>query len=354
MPDWTKSMQQTFEFYEVDPATWTNKKLLDTALSLNITWDLENETRGTASLSINSDIGECYIRTYLKTIQNGIEEKTALGTFLYQTPGYNYNGKVKEHSVDGYSPLIELKEKGPSIGYTVIKNRNILDVSQMIVRENVRAPVIEGEDSATVPFNFVSNVDDTWLIFVSDLLAYAKYSLGVDEMGNVLFLPEQEYNALKPVWTFDDSNSSILYPDMNLKRDLYAVPNVIEVVLTSDYSTPLYSRIVNDDPNSPISTVSRGREIVSRITNPELSSDNPTQAELDSYARTALKQASTLEYTVSYSHGYCPVRIGDCVLLNYRRAGLEEVKARVTRQKITCEPGCPVEETAVYTTSLWG
>lgn len=34
--------------------------------------------------------------------------------------------------------------------------------------------------------------------------------------------------------------------------------------------------------------------------------------------------------------------------------GLSDVKAYITNQSITCEPGCPIEETAVYTKELWG
>jgi hypothetical protein len=57
---------------------------------------------------------------------------------------------------------------------------------------------------------------------------------------------------------------------------------------------------------------------------------------------------------VSYSHGYCPVRIGDCVRLNYRRAGLDDVKAMVKTQTIKCSSGgCEVSETAVFTKKLW-
>lgn len=62
---------------------------------------------------------------------------------------------------------------------------------------------------------------------------------------------------------------------------------------------------------------------------------------------------SALEYTISYTHGYCPVRIGDCVRLNYSRAGLRGIKAKVISQSIKCEPGCPVTEKAVFTTQLW-
>ena len=91
---------------------------------------------------------------------------------------------------------------------------------------------------------------------------------------------------------------------------------------------------------------------MTRIENPEFSGE-PTQAMITEYAEKQLRELSTLEYTVSYSHGYCPVRIGDCVRLDYAKAGLSNVKARVISQTIDCTPGCKVSEKAVFTMKLW-
>jgi hypothetical protein len=198
----------------------------------------------------------------------------------------------------------------------------------------------------------VSNTNDTWLTFISDLIGNAKYSFGLDELGRILFAPKQDTAALQPVWTYDDGNSSILYSDVTMDHDLYGIPNVVEVVYS--YGAEIYqTRVVNDDPNSPISTVNRGREILHRVTNPQLSGV-PTERQLDEYARQVLRELSSIEYTVSYSHGYCPVRLGDCVRLNYKRAGLNGIKARVVSQSITCDASCKVSEKAVFTTKLWG
>ena len=109
---------------------------------------------------------------------------------------------------------------------------------------------------------------------------------------------------------------------------------------------------MNDDPNSPISTVNRGREITHRDSNPAIVGI-PNEGQIHEYAQNLLKELSTLEYSVTYTHGYCPVRLGDCVRLNYERAGLNGIKAKVVSQSISCEPGCPVTEKAVFTNKLW-
>lgn len=351
MADWTSSMQQTFEYYIVDPNTWADTKKLDNVKSCTISRDSEAATLGSATIDVTESVGECYIRIYMITVQNGITEKHPLGTYLVQTPSSSFNGKVRNVSMDTYTPLMELKEKQPPIGYSLLKGSNIMENTYLITRENLRAPVVKTECPETLSGDFVSNTNDTWLTFTSDLMSNAKYEYSLDEMGRILFSPKQELASLQPVWTYNDDNSSILHPDIDMQHDLYGIPNVVEVIYSNgkDY---FYSRIVNDDPNSPVSTINRGREIVYRETSPNISG-TPTEMMIQEYAERLLRELSSPEYTITYTHGYCPVRLGDCVRLNYSKAGLKDIKAKVISQSISCKPGCTVTEKAVFTTKLW-
>jgi hypothetical protein len=352
MPDWTKSMEQTFEYYIVDPGTWKDMKRIDTVKSCSISRDSGAETLGSATLDITETIGECYVRVYLITIQNGLTEKHPLGTYLVQTPSSSFDGKKQDNTLDAYTPLIELKENPPPLGYSILKGENIMKMAYQICRDNVRAPVIKADNETELYNDFVANTDDTWITFTSDLISNAKYKLSLDELGRILFAPDQDTASLQPVHTYDDNNSSILYPEITVNHDLYGIPNVVEVVY-SDANDIYYGRAVNDDENSPTSTINRGREILHRVTNPSLSGI-PTESQIQKYAEQLLREVSCLEYTVTYTHAYCPVRLNDCVRLNYKRAGISNIKAKVVSQSIKCEPGCPVTEKAVFTTKLWG
>jgi hypothetical protein len=352
MADWLSSMQQTFEYYTVDPGTWKDVKQLDNVKSCTITRDADVETLGSATIDVTGTVGEGYIRVYLVTIQNGVKERHPLGTFLVQTPSSTFDGKVRDVSMDAYTPLLELKENPPPLGYFILEDANIMDNAYLLCREHARAPVVRTECNKTLHYDFVADPSDTWSSFVSALISNAKYSFALDETGRILFAPDQDAASLQPVWTFEDGINSIMYPEITMEHDLYDVPNVVEVVYSNGRDS-YYSTAVNDDPNSPISTVNRGRVIKHRVTDPDLVGE-PTQEQIDEYAEGLLRELSSLEYTITYSHGYCPVRLGDCVRINYARAGLVGVKAKVIRQSIKCEPGCPVSETAVFTTKLWG
>ena len=351
MADWLSSMQQTFEYYIVDPKTWKDIELIDTVKSSTIQRDAEAETLGSATIDMTESVGESYIRIYLITIQNGLRERHPLGTFLVQTPSLNFNGRLRNISVDAYTPLIELKESPPPLGYSILKNSNVMDFAYRLARERARAPVVKTECNTLLGMNFTASTDDTWLTFLSDLISNAKYNFALDEMGRILLSPYQDTASLQPVWTYNDDNSSILYPEISVDRDLYGIPNVVEVI-HSNGAGYYFVRAVNDDPNSVTSTVSRGREIIHRVNNPDLVG-KPTESQVKDYANQLLRELSVLEYTVTYTHGYCPVRLGDCVRLNYARAGITNIKAKVISQTIKCEPGCPVTEKAVFTTRLW-
>lgn len=349
--DWTKSMQQTFEFYKVDPLTWKDLDPLDKIEKQTINRDRDSSTLGSSTIDCTDALDECYIRTYLVAIQNGMTYKRCLGTYLVQTPSESFNGKRKKSSLDAYTPLIELSETPPPIGYSILKDQPIMDTAYAICRENMRAPVIPANSTQKLYSDFVANLDDTWLTFISDFVANAKFQLGLDELGRLIFEPVVDVASLQPVHTFTDDNSSILYPDISDERDLYGIPNVVEVVYSTE-STTLYSRVENNDTASPISIVNRGREIVYRDTNPSVDGE-PTQEYLDQYATQLLRNLSTLEHKIVFTHGYCDVKIGDCILLDYTRAGMRNIKAQVISQSIQCVTGCPVEATAVYTTKLW-
>lgn len=365
MPDWTRSMQRTYEYYIVDPHTWKDKQSIHTVKSCNISRDSSVETLGSNTIDITDSLGECYVRVYLITIQNGIREKHALATFLVQTPLSGFDGKSKTVSIDAYTPLLELKENPVPIGYFVPKqgpdeDRNIMDEAYRIVRERMRAPIVKAVCNTKLQYDFVANTDDTWLSFNSDLIANAKYRFDLDPMGRVLFAPIQDISSLQPVWTYTDDNSSIVLPDIDIEHDLYGVPNVVEIVSSKGYYDPeikgisydaIYAK--NEDPDSPVSIQNRGREIKKRVVDPEMSSVMTLKSEFEEYADRLLEELSSLEYSVTYTHGYCPVRLNDCVRLNYPKAELFNVKARVIRQSIDCTPDCPVTETAIFTKKLW-
>lgn len=354
VPDWTKSMEQTYQFYKVDPNSWTEIEPIRTITACTVSRDSSQETLGSASLNSTEDLGECYVRIYLVTRQNRITERFCLGTFLTQTPEFNYDGTSSDLSIDCYTPLLELKDTIPPLGYTVFKDSNTMTKAYDIISENCRAPVTlpKGMNHVLIQ-DFVAEPSDTWLSYTSDLMSQATYKFGLNDRCEIFFDKIQDMKALQPMYTFSDDNSSLLMPSIKDKRDLYGIPNVLEMVYTTPSGEYYYTVVENKDPASEISTVNRGRRVVQRVDKPDFPG-NPTREEFEQYAKQYLKNLSTLEHTVTFSHGYVPdVTIGSCVRLNYTRAGIVNIRARINSQSIKCGTGCTVDATATYTTELW-
>lgn len=353
--DWSKSMVQTYQFFKVNPNTWMDEKKLENFESASVAFDSNDETICSGSLTGEIIDDEFYIRIYLICTQFGYVYKFPLATLLVMSQLSGYNGRRYQYSVNAYSPLIELKEKYPPIGYSMICRKNeVLGNVLKILAEHLRAPVITTITTpvlSTDEFIFTAEFDDTWLSYIISILSSIGYHLGVNAKGEVYLSPDIiNVNAVKSVYTYTDDNSSILLPDISDEYDIYGIPNVVEL-LHSNPNNNYFVRIVNKDPDSKTSTISRGREIVYRANTDEgyiLSKD-----QVQNLAVNILKKKSEVEHIIEYKHGYNPVTLGDGITMNYTRSGYRHQKAVVISQIIECKNGCVVTEKAKYSSYLW-
>jgi hypothetical protein len=131
-------------------------------------------------------------------------------------------------------------------------------------------------------------------------------------------------------------NNDVLETEITDTKDWYSCPNVLRVICDS---TSAIAR--DDDPESPLSTVSRGREIWVQE-NVSLSSG----ASLSSYAMERLKELQKPSRILDYSRRYDPdVMPGDVVEMAYPDAELTGL-FRVITQDLELGYGCRTEEEA--------
>lgn len=349
--DWTSSMIRTFEFYTVDPLTWRDRAELTKVSSFSIQIDDETDTIMTANVSCDDQIGEEYVRAYMRITQPNVPEYVEpIGTFLLQSPSVNFDGIRNTSECSGYSPLIELKENQPPVGYYIPTNSNIADFAETIIEDNSRLKytklIPDSVAKSTVGYDFAANEDDTWLRFLSDWVAISDRRVSIDANGRLIFVPIQSIDQMTPVWSFTNGENSIMDPNISYTSDWYGIPN--QYIATFTASNYTYTSIAtNTDTNSPTSVPNRGRVITKFDRQPEISGI-PSQAILDEYAKTQLISLSTLTYEVQFKHAYCPVEVGDCVTLKYPEAGLNGVKARIVRQDFQCDAAMTVNATAQF------
>ena len=371
--DWTKSMQQTFEFYTVDPNNWYDDQKLENIISCDLTHDLTSDKRGNASITVTESLPESYIRTYLVVAQAGYMHKICLGTYLYMTSSDSFDGMKHNITMTGYTPMVELEEKLPPLGFHIIGITNrkhsgdapmVTDAIKDIVTTYTRCE-IENRTVIQKPLlnDFVAGTNDNFLTVINNILnasSLQQYILTVDEWGTIIVKDKPVLEDAIPTYIYTDDNSSILLPSLDTNDDIYGIPNVVEVLYTGDKRLPAIRVIVkNEDPTSIVSIPARGRKIAKRFTITNIAapvndySEAAVRAQVTAQAERLLEAASTINKTISYSHGYCDVKVGDTVLINYERAGVTGIRAKVVSQRISCKPGCQVDEQAVYTKKLW-
>lgn len=356
MIDWHGGMTRTYEFWEVNPQTWLDSRKIGSITDASIVRDMDEDTCGHASFSSTDELPECYVRTYLIARQGDQHERVCLGTHMVQTPSVSFDGIVARCDADGYTPLIEMSEKYPPIGFTTKLTKNLAEYAREMCKNGTRAPLEGFESDESDPKSMVRAVlvaenSDTALSFATTLLEKANMHFEVAPDGTVGAFRNDDSFSMRPTYVFDDSNSSILLPDVSDGGDLFGIPNVVEII-SSTSSGFAQGRAVNSDPASPTSTVSRGREIVYRDTSPDLG-EHPTDSEAQAYAKKVLVEKSSVERTVTFSHAFVPnVTVGSCVMLDYERFG-KPIVAVIKSQDITCDKAMTVNETATYTVRMF-
>ena len=366
MIDWTKSMKQTYEFYIVNPVSGTNISKLDKVTGASVNRDITSDTQVSGSISYDGELGEVYVRIYLVAEQGEEIEKIPLITMLCQSPSVTFNGKKKSSSITGYSPLLELQNLYPPIGYTIPKyddnkgytlGNMVFDIYDEYTRVEV-LPISEDLTLATADFlntPYVADPSESWFDLCQKLMSPISYFARVNEDGVIYFDKKKSLSKMVPIWTYDTSNSSIFGSDITVDRDIYSIPNVVEVIATLTDGNTLSVTVENVDESSPTSIPSRGRRVVHREINPDnMGKIAPgNDKAIKDYVYNLLEQANILQYSVSYTHGYCGTNVGDCVYIDYPSAGLNNEKAYVVSQSIDCKTGCTVSETAIMTKNLY-
>lgn len=349
--DWTRGYRQSFEFYRVDPATWLDAAPLTMVRSCKVTRSLSASLPESASFEMDDRIGgEAYIRVYMEceSFSTGDKARECIGTFLVPRPDADMDGKTIGYSCDGYSPLKELDDDMPPVGYSTAAGADPVAEACRLASEHSRLAVSAASSGVRLSEPVTANDSDSWLDYIRALAAKGGHRIAQDARGRMLFVPERDVTSLRPSWTYRDDGRSIMLPDVSDEWDMGGACNRVEVTYTSDGSS-MVGTAENDDGDSELSLPARGRTVLERA---KSDLDSPTQEQLDAEALSKLKESSSIKRTISFRHAYTPTRPGDCVAIDYRRHAFA-VRGRVSKQELACNTGLTVDEEITTTEVLF-
>lgn len=181
------------------------------------------------------------------------------------------------------------------------------------------------------------------LTIVNDLFdAAAYFSLFCDLNGAYRGEPYVRPADRPILWEFTDGDGAIFVPQFTKDVDLFAIPTTVIAVGQGNGTTAaLVSTAVNADPDSPYSTVARGRTIAHVETGVE-AADQPT---LDAYARRRLIELTSPTSSVDIQHAYVPgLTVNNAVRLRRVPAGID-ARHVVTKTSIPLNPTALVKTT---------
>lgn len=109
-------------------------------------------------------------------------------------------------------------------------------------------------------------IGKSYLAIVNELLLEINYGqIYFNAEGVAILQPEPEISAESITHTLDSTNvNCLLLPQIEREMDIYNTPNVfIAICSSADRANPWVATAVNDNPQSPLSIMRRGRRIVS-------------------------------------------------------------------------------------------
>jgi hypothetical protein len=232
-----------------------------------------------------------------------------LGIFLLASPTRKDERNQVYREVEAYDGLLILRDDKFDTRYTVTAGTNYRQaVIDILASAGITKHNIEQTDKV-LPVDKEFEPGTEKLEAINALLQAINYTpIHVDVYGYFTSMTYRSPSIRAAEYTYKDDELSIIYPGMEEELDLFNVPNKW-VVVCSNAEQSLVSSYTNSNPNSPTSTVNRGRTIVDyrEVT------DIADQQSLDAYVQRIAFEASqvygklTFETAINPLHDYMDV-----------------------------------------------
>ena len=320
--DWSKGLSMECYVTVVEPTTWHDMERIEiTGGSIS----RSNEGMRTAA-DINfvdyDQSAERWIRVYMDVNQdNGGAEHVPLFTGLATSPDKTINGTLITNRVKCDSVLLPASDMllprgwyAPATSRTDNTLKNLLSVTP--------APLEIADGIPALKDHIVSEENESNLTMVDKILTAIGWRMQIQGDGTISILPEPDSASAM----FDPIDYPCIETELTVEYAWFSAPNVFRAVVNDEAVT-----VKDTDPDSRLSTVSRGREIWKEERNCNLN----VGESLRGYAQRRLKEEQSVLYKVNYNRRFDPdVLITDLVTLNYPEQQIQQT-FKVWSQSIT-------------------
>lgn len=241
------------------------------------------------------------------------------GIFLLSSPNREITPTVTTRAIEAYDQTVILKDDKVADRYTVASGTNVIDAVRTIL-EGVgitRFSLVGTTESLPEARDWDPGTEK--LAIINDLLDSIGYrSLYFSASGSAVAQPYERPDTRPIGYTYATDRESLTSPEATHELDLFGVPNEWVIGVSEPERTPLRAYYLNDNPDSPTSTVNRGRTITDFRQEQEATS----QAALDAKVERLAFEASQVYEAVDFSTALMPHHEdSELIELDYWRVG---------------------------------
>lgn len=242
-----------------------------------------------------------------------------LGVFLCESPSRQARGGYITRTIEAYDKSIILRDDKFTDNYYIAKGTPYTNAIQAILQSAGIINYYITPSTLTTISDIELEIGTSKLDAINQLAKSLNYNdLYVDVYGCFRVEAYVAYEEREIDGRYTTDKKSIVYSGASESIDLFGVPNVIVRYLENAESNYLVSTVTNDDPSNPLSTVSRGRNIVD--VRPVY--DIANQATLTAYTQRLMSEAKyyktlTFETALMPHHG-----VYDCLYVSNRELGI--------------------------------
>ena len=277
--------------------------------------------RQSASITISDSadyFNDAIIRIYMIAVQDGKSETIPLFTGLASSPSESYSNGVITSSLECYSLLKIVDDIVLPLGWYASAYSNgpetIKDLlSPLSVDVYISGANVTDFEEGTFPdyiltSSIVAEGGETNLTMIDKILSIIDWRMQIDGDGSI-YLSSADPDSMAPVAVISATENDVIETNFTRSRDWFSCPNVFKAIY-GDFTA--IER--DDDPDSELSTVNRGREVWMVEDSASLEEDES----LGEYAKRRLMEEQERSETVSYTRRFMPeINQDDIVRINY-------------------------------------
>lgn len=321
--NWGHGFTVAYHACLVDPVTWEDME------TINITSG--SVSRTSTGLRQSAEIGcidyehgtDKWLRIWMDARQDGAAEHIALFTGLTSSPERQIDGTLSEMTVQCYSVLKPAQDVLLPRGWFAPKGCIGAEIIAQLLSVGP-APIIVEPGSPRLSEYIIAENGETNLSMAEKILDAIGWRLRIEGDGTITICPKAETESAE----FSALRYDQIEPKVKVKEDWFNCPNIFRAVSEEDTYTAY-----DNDPESILSTESRGREVWKEETSVKLNDGES----LASYAHRRLRELQAISTEISYNRSYDPdVLVADRIRLHYPAQNLSGIFV-VISQSITLD-----------------